>query len=86
MTRTRTWRRSRLLAGALSLTMIAAACGGRDSEAKGGDSGDEGGSSGTEVAGGQSLVDTSIPETDLFAGVPGRVVAAAPVGVTEGRR
>lgn len=60
MTRTRTWRRSRLLAGALSLTMIAAACGGRDSEAKGGDSGDEGGSSGTEVAGGQSLVDTSI--------------------------
>ena len=34
----------------------------------------------------RSLVDTSIPETDLFAGVPGRVVAAAPVGVTEGRR
>ena len=60
MTRSRNWRRSRLLAGALSLTMIAAACGGRDDS--GGDAGgDSGGDTGgEEAAGGASIVDTSI--------------------------
>lgn len=58
MTKPRNWRRSRLLAGALSLTMIAAACGGRDD----GDSASDttSGSGGEEAAGGDSIIDTSI--------------------------
>lgn len=59
MTKTRTWRRSRLVAGALSLTMIAAACGGRDDSSSGDtDTGSDSG--GEEAAGGDSIVDTSI--------------------------
>ncbi|MEZ5383726.1 MAG: ABC transporter substrate-binding protein [Microthrixaceae bacterium] len=57
MTQLRTWRRSRLLAGALSLTMIAAACGGRDD---GESSSGSGGDTGSEQAAGDSIVDVSI--------------------------
>lgn len=54
----RTRRRSRLLAGALCLILIAASCGGRDSDS--GDGGDGGGESGEERAAGDSIVDVSI--------------------------
>ncbi len=59
MTRIRTWRRSRLVAGALSLTMIAAACGGRDNGDNASDTTAKDGG-GEQAAGGDSIVDTSI--------------------------